>query len=117
MQEDVIALSAGLVLKANSHPAMTFVGAREVSCRNRVGERKETGTRTSAPFQLGQKQIPFAVQHRFEPLHRNIPRPRSIKVIAHFFVVCRYRFCDRAGSRSNPQKPARHFLASTDFSK
>src|SRR4029434_5249912 len=60
-------------------------------------------------------EIKAAVEHRLQPVARNVPVSVSIDGVAHLHVVSRHTLGNRARSASDPETPAHHFLPGADL--
>src|SRR6185369_2935784 len=58
---------------------------------------------------------PLALEHRLEPLPRDVARARAVEVVADLLVVGGDRLGDRAGRSAGREEPPRHLLAGTDL--
>ena len=115
VEHDLVRLAVRPVLEPDPHPAVTLVGAGIVAGRDGVGERKEAAAGAPALAKLTLELRPLALEHRLEPLPRDVARARAVEVIADFLVVGGDRLGDRAGRGAGREEPARHLLARTDL--
>ena len=117
MQDDLAVLVARMGLEPHSHPAVAFVGALEVSGRDRVGEHEEGGRVAAAFAQPAEVQLVLMVEHRFQPLPADIAIALAVDGVADGHVVGRHALGDRARRPADAEEPADHFLPGADFGK
>src|SRR5262249_20495702 len=117
VHHDLAGLIVDAALKLDSHPAMAFVRAAIAPRYDRVCEREERSALAAFLAKPLDVEIKFAIEHRLEPVARNIPVDVPVNCVAHFHVVSRDALGDRARSAADPEKPAHHFLARADLRK
>src|SRR6185369_807312 len=115
VEHDLVGLAAGLLLEPDAHPAVRLVGAAVVAGRDGVGKSKKAAAGAPALAKLTLELRPLALEHRLEPLPRDVARARAVEVVADFLVVRGDRLGDRAGRGAGREEPARHLLARTDL--
>jgi hypothetical protein len=82
---------------------------------HRIGKSEERSVIAALLPEPLHIQIEFPVEHRLEPLARDIALRVPINGVAHFHVVSRHALGDRSGRTADAEKPAHHLLPGADL--
>src|SRR5438093_13540956 len=82
-----------------------------------IGESEERGSIGALLPQPLHIEVEFAVEHRLQPVARNVAVSVPVDGVAHFHVVSRHALGDCARSTADSEKPAHHFLSRADLGK
>src|SRR5439155_796368 len=77
-------------------------------------ERSVVAALLSQPLHV---EVKFAIEHRLQPVARNIAVCVPVDGVAHLHVVSRHALGDCARSAADSEKPAHHFLSAADLGK
>ena len=103
-------------LKTQSHPAMAlFLGITEPTRPDRIRQGKKGRVFTALGCQAFVDDLILMIQHRPQPLPRDIPRTRSVNRVAHGHVISGNRLRDRPRSPAHPEKHRRRLLPRPDL--
>ena len=117
MHHDLAGLVVGAALKLDPHPAVTLVGATITPRHHCIGEceeRRSIGALLPQPLHV---EIKLTVEHRLQPVARNVAVSVPVDGVAHFHVVSRHALRDCPRGAADPEKPAHHFLPRADLRK
>src|SRR5439155_9880965 len=117
VHHDLAGLIFGAALKLDPHPAVAFAGATIAPRHHCIGESEERSSIGALLPQPLHIEIKFAVEHRLEPVARNVAVSVTVDGIAHLHVISRHALRDCPGSATDAEKPAHHFLACADLGK
>ena len=115
VEQHVAGIAPGLGLEAQPDPPVLLVVAFVIARGDGVGEREEARPgATRRPQTLGH-QLVFVVEHRQQPLARDIARPGAVGVVADRLVVGADRLCDGAGGGADGEEPPCDLLPRADL--
>ena len=117
MHHDLARLIVGAALELDSHPAVALVSAAITPRHHGIGESEERSVIAALRSQSLDVEPEFVVEHRLEPVARNVSVNVPVDGVAYFHVVSRHALCDRPRSAADPEKPAHHFLSRADLGK
>jgi hypothetical protein len=104
-------------LEFDSHPPVEFMAAAVASRHHCIGKGEERSVITALLGEPLHIKIELAVEHRLQPLARDITLRVSIDSVTHFHVVSRHALRDRARRAADTEKPAHHLLPGADLSE
>jgi len=96
---------------------VAFVSAAITPRHHGIGESEEGSVIAAFRSQSLDVEPEFVVEHRLEPVARNVSVNVPVDGVAYFHVVSRHALGDRPRSAADPEKPAHHFLARADLGK
>src|SRR5947208_4536934 len=117
MHQDLARLIVGAALKLDSHPAVALVSAAITPRHDGIGESEERSVIAAFRSQSLDVEPEFVVEHRLEPVARNVSVNVPVDGVAYFHVVSRHALGDGSRGAADPEKPAHHFLARADLGK
>jgi hypothetical protein len=117
VHDDLRGLRAGLMLKANPHPAVPIFTPRVALRRDCVSEyEKLRGVPALRPQPFRQQAV-LMVEHGGKSLPRNVALRLAVNRIADHHVVSRNALGNGARRAAHAEKPARDLLSGADLRK
>ena len=115
MDDHLAVFVAGVSLKLDAHPAVTFRATFVAACFDRVGEREERARLAADVGQAFQVQCVLLIKHRLQPFAADVTLRAAVDRVAHLHIVSGHTLGDRAGGATDAKEPPNDFLSGADF--
>src|SRR6266699_3299675 len=115
VHHDLARLIVDAALEFNPHPAVEFMAAAVASRHHCIGKGEERSVIAALFGEPLHIKIELAVEHRLQPLARDITLRVPIDSVTHFHVVSRHALRDRPRRPADAEKPTHHLLPGADL--
>src|SRR4029434_5855345 len=97
VHDDLAGLIVCAALEFYSHPAVALVSPAIAPGHYGIGESEERSVIAALRPEALDVELKFVIEHRLQPVARNVAVRVSVDGVAHLHVVSRHALCDRAG--------------------